>query len=104
MLPIGTLVLLKERTRQKMLMIVSHYPLTQEDSEVGYYDYGACLYPEGLVESGVNEYFFNGEDIDKIVSKGFVNNEEKEYEEKLLKVNKDQYIHFHLRKDERNDD
>lgn len=98
MLPIGTLVLLKERTKQKMLMIISHYPLTQKDLKVGYYDYGACLYPEGLVESGINEYFFNDEDVDEIVFKGFVNDEEKEYEERLLEINKNQYTHFKLRK------
>ena len=37
------------------------------------FDYGACLYPEGVV--GENLIYFNHEDIFKIVQEGYTNDE-----------------------------
>jgi hypothetical protein len=52
------------------------------------WDYVACLYPEGNISDSYN-IFFNQEDIDKILFKGYQTKEEQEFQ-KLLLVNYEQ--------------
>lgn len=93
LLPIGTILHLKKQTDKHLLMIVSHYPITQRGTRVGYFDYGACFYPEGL--AGINQFFFNSEDIGEVIQRGYVNEDEKTLEEKLKsELEKTQYAHF----------
>ena len=70
LLPIGSVVLLKEG--QKKLMI---FGVKQMDSEVREeYDYIGVMYPEGNV--GVEgQYLFNHESIDQIFYRGYENEE-----------------------------
>lgn len=84
-LPIGSVVLLKEG--KKELMITSYCIIPggevydkngKVDVQKGQmFDYGACLYPEGMIKSD-QMYAFNHEQIDKICFKGYVTDKQKE--------------------------
>lgn len=50
------------------------------------FDYGACLYPEGVVDE--NLIYFNHEDIFKIVQEGYTNDENELMLENIAAVQK----------------
>lgn len=64
-LPVGSVVLLKKGKLR--LMIVGLFPLMEDG--VSYYDYCACLYPEGIVSTKTMG-FFNRESIERVYSLG----------------------------------
>ena len=80
-LPIGSVVLLK--TGEKKLMICGR---VQSDVATGkVYDYSACLYPEGLINS--NELIlFNNENIDRVFFIGFQDTEEFQFRKYIIKA------------------
>ena len=90
-LPIGTVVLLKGG--KKELMIVGYCIIPTAGEMYGkegkikvdglkIFDYGAYFYPEGV--SGHNDIFtFNHDQIEKVYYMGLVDNEEKEFKERL---------------------
>lgn len=84
-LSIGTVVKLKNGERK--LMITSRTPLTNENGTIGYFDYGACLYPDGQVNQ--QTYFFNNEDINEICFEGYCDELEKIYRKKYENEIKD---------------
>ena len=55
LLPIGSVVTINNDENKTKLMIISVFPLKNENGKVGYYDYASCLYPYGLVN---DQYFF----------------------------------------------
>lgn len=80
MLPIGSIVYLKEGSSK--LMILNRGPiLPSEDAEDKgvMYDYSGCLYPQGLDANQV--FYFNEENIDKILFEGFQDEEEERFQE-----------------------
>ncbi len=79
MLPIGTVVLLKNAS--KRLMITGYLPIAQEKT----YDYIGCLYPEGFL-SMEDAFLFNDEEIDEISHLGLFDKETEEYEKILLLI------------------
>src|SRR5699024_11286425 len=85
-LPIGSVVQLNEG--QTKLMILSRAPLHNQDGVIGYFDYFACIYPTGLTDQ--QAYFFNHEDIDEVYHEGYVDEEERhfqeQYEDKIKEV------------------
>ncbi len=70
-LPIGSVVLLNGA--EKRLMICGR--LQTDVSTDKQYDYSACLYPEGLIDSK-ELYMFNNEDINNVYFIGFQDEEE----------------------------
>ena len=70
-LPLGSLVILKGNT--KKMMIVSRVIAVPVKGEVYRFDYGACLYPEGLM--GDSLIYFNQEDILKVVQEGYTDDD-----------------------------
>ncbi len=66
-LPLGSIVIVKGNT--KKIMIIARGLATFIEDEAKYFDYGACLYPEGMM--GDSLIYFNNEDIQKIVAEGF---------------------------------
>ncbi|HEL1074609.1 TPA: DUF4176 domain-containing protein [Streptococcus equi subsp. zooepidemicus] len=77
-LPIGTVVLTE--TGEIPLMIVSRASLFDDNGEIGYFDYAAVPYPEGIGND--NEYlFFNHEDIADVIYFGYVNSNEQLFAE-----------------------
>lgn len=80
MLPIGSVVYLKEGSGK--LMIVSRGPIIELDGVQQYFEYAACNFPQGLdVE---NTFYFNEENIDEVVFKGHMDDDEKRFQ-KLYK-------------------
>lgn len=91
MLPIGSIVYLKEGTNK--LMILSRGSLIEETEGVPVlYDYTGCFYPQGVDPENV--FYFNQENIDEVVFEGYSDQDEKRFV-KLLdewkEKNKDQY-------------
>lgn len=80
LLPIGSVVLLKEA--DKRLMIYGIKQMNEEDGQT--YDYIACLYPEGNIGEEYN-YLFNHEDIERVDFLGFVDSEFQLFREALAK-------------------
>ena len=78
-LPVGTVVMLKGG--KKRTMITGFCSVADEDkSKV--YDYTGCLYPEGVISSN-QTLLFNHEQIDKIYHLGLVDEEEKQFKQRL---------------------
>ncbi|BDR59460.1 DUF4176 domain-containing protein [Xylocopilactobacillus apicola] len=75
LLPIGSIVYLEEGT--KKLMIVGRGVVYEEDGEDKFKDYMACLYPEGIDPK--ETIFFDQEDIDQLVFKGYSDEEEERF-------------------------
>ena len=78
-LPIGTVVILKEAS--KRLMITGFCSMDAENKDV-MYDYSGCLYPEGVISSNQTA-LFNHDQIEKVFHLGLVDEEEKDFKEKL---------------------
>lgn len=80
-LPIGSVITLKNGT--KKLMIVGRCQTQLEQNKQ--FDYGAVLYPEGLIDSS-HFYLFNQEDISNIYYIGMQDVEEFNYRIELNKM------------------
>lgn len=70
LLPIGSVVLLKDAT--KKLVIIGVLQVNAEQNKM--YDYLAVTYPEGYLGSD-NNYLFNQGDINDIIFRGYTNPE-----------------------------
>ena len=79
LLPIGSVVLLKEG--EKRLMICGRIQANSEDDTI--YDYSACFYPEGIIDPS-SMYFFNADAIERVFFIGFQDAEEFQYSESVL--------------------
>lgn len=80
LLPIGSVVLLKEG--QKRLMI---YGINQKTDKGDIYDYLGCLYPEGNI-SPEYTYLFNKDAIEGVFFLGFVDPEFSACRNKLQEI------------------
>lgn len=83
LLPIGTVVILKEGV--KKLMIYGRKQLLLHEENPTMYDYVACYYPEGYINQDYT-FVFNHGDIEEIVYQGYQNEEEFKFLQ-LLKSN-----------------
>lgn len=82
LLPIGTVVLLKDG--EKRLMIIGIMQ-TNEGGTGKEYDYLAILYPEGFLGEQF-QYLFNHEDIEEIISRGYEDEEREIFLERLSEI------------------
>ncbi|MBP1046054.1 DUF4176 domain-containing protein [Enterococcus sp. BWM-S5] len=73
-LPIGSIIQLSKE-KEQLLMVTSRFPLYNKQGEIGYFDYAGCLYPQG--QTSQENFFFNTEDIEKVLFEGFINETEK---------------------------
>ena len=90
MLPIGSIVYLKEGSRK--LMVLNRGALLEQSGEKHLFDYSGCIYPVGLDAEQI--LYFNEENIDKVVYEGFKDDEETRYQElytEWLDNNSEQY-------------
>ncbi len=69
LLPIGSVVLLKNG--EKKLMIIGIMQSDGKGRRKRNYDYLGELYPEGHLGEGVHQYLFNHEDINEILFRGY---------------------------------
>ncbi|MGN0034376.1 MAG: DUF4176 domain-containing protein [Coriobacteriales bacterium] len=73
-LPLGSIVNVRGNT--KKLMVISRAVTIPEQEERHYYDYGGCLYPEGLM--GDTVVYFNHDAVQKVYFTGYTDDEDKE--------------------------
>ncbi|EUJ43741.1 DUF4176 domain-containing protein [Paenilisteria rocourtiae] len=85
LLPLGSVVKLKNG--DKLVLVTSRLPLYNNSGVIGYFEYGACLYPDG--HTNQLAYFFNGEDIQDIYFKGYINEDELKFQETVREQSKD---------------
>ncbi|MBP2623452.1 DUF4176 domain-containing protein [Streptococcus oricebi] len=83
-LPIGTILYLKEGTT-KIMILNRGVTVTQDNQEV-LFDYSAAIYPMGLNPEQL--FYFNQEDIDKVVFEGYHDEEE----ERFVQLYQDWYL------------
>ena len=76
-LPIGTIVYLKEGSQK--LMILNRGVTIDHNGESVLFDYSAALYPIGLNPEQL--FYFNREDVDKVVYPGYSDEEEERFSE-----------------------
>ena len=79
LLPIGSVVLLKDGV--KKLMITGIKPV-KEDEPDKVYDYIGVIYPEGFIGNEYN-FLFNHDSINDVIFRGYENPERKEFIEYL---------------------
>jgi len=72
--PIGSVVLLKNSSKRVMIIGFCQGQ-SSEDGETTVWDYAGCLYPEGYIDAN-KVFLFNGEQIDKIFSIGYQDEEQ----------------------------
>lgn len=72
LLPLGSVVLLKEST--KRIMIIGRYQQELGDDGAAW-DYSACLYPEGNIGPD-KTFLFNNDQVERVFFLGFQDEEE----------------------------
>ncbi|MBO5373346.1 MAG: DUF4176 domain-containing protein [Lachnospiraceae bacterium] len=78
LLPIGSVIWLKEAEKALMIFGVKQSNLDTEEE----YDYIGVLYPEGNMGTE-SQFLFQHEDIEKVVFRGYENEERTEFIENL---------------------
>lgn len=84
-LPLGTVVMLKNGIHK--VMIVGYCTVSPEISETKMFDYMACLYPEGIFSLD-KMMVFNHEDIDTTYQLGYSDSNQKDFNKKLIEMQK----------------
>ncbi len=80
-LPIGTVVTLQNA--KKRIMIIGYCPVDNENKQM--YDYSACIYPEGLIDSN-KILLFNHDQIEQINFEGMQDEEQIKNNEQIKKL------------------
>lgn len=71
-LPIGSCVIVKGDVRK--IIVIARGLATAASGTAKYFDYGGCLYPQGLI--GDQILFFNHEDISEVIMEGYKDEDE----------------------------
>lgn len=87
-LPLGSVVILKDAKEEKKLMIVVRNPVLTKEGVRCYTDYAACVYPVGV--EGEIFHYFNHQNIKEILFTGYVDELERKYQ-KLYSENEIKY-------------
>ena len=88
LLPVGSVVLLKDST--KRLMICGRaQSLVDKKSKV--YDYSGCYFPEGIIDAK-DLFLFDSDDIETVYFIGLQDQEEFELRERLIKFFKEKGV------------
>lgn len=86
LLPIGTVVLLKDST--KRIMIIGELQKQKIDDQEKIWDYAGCLYPEGYMGPD-KTFLFNSDQIDRIYAIGYQDEEQFEFKVKIDALRKE---------------
>lgn len=82
LLPNGSVVVLKDSNRK--IMTLARWQRLEGDTEDRIFEYGACLYPEGLLSAN-ETILFNHEQIEYVLFIGYRDLDEFKYLEYLKK-------------------
>lgn len=80
LLPIGTVVLLKNSTKRIMIIGLLQKQLKEGDEVI--WDYSACFYPEGYMGPD-KTFLFNSNQIEKVFAVGYQDEEQFVFKEKI---------------------
>ena len=83
LLPIGSVVLLKNATHR--LMVVGFATVRYDSNPPKVYDYWGSAYPEGLFDPD-QHVIFNHKDNDKVISVGYSDDSEKAFRKKIENI------------------
>ncbi|MBQ8327758.1 MAG: DUF4176 domain-containing protein [Lachnospiraceae bacterium] len=72
-LPLGSVVILKGGVQK--IVIISRGLVTAATEPAGFFDYGGCVYPQGII--GDHILYFNHKDIVKVVFSGYSDDDDK---------------------------
>ena len=86
LLPIGTVVLLKNS--KKRIMIIGLLQKQIKEGEEVIWDYSACFYPEGYMGPD-KTFLFNGDQIEKVFAVGYQDEEQFNFKMKIDQVRND---------------
>ncbi len=78
LLPIGSVVLLKEGTKKAMIYGIKQVDKATETE----FDYLGVVYPEGNLGDG-SQFFFNHDAVDEVCFRGFDDEERKDFINRL---------------------
>lgn len=87
-LPIGTVVLLKESTKRVMIIGVLQKSIDEEDGKEVLWDYSGVFYPEGYMGPD-KTFLFNQSQIEKVYAVGYQDEEQFAFKEKIDQVRAD---------------
>ncbi|MBO4885415.1 MAG: DUF4176 domain-containing protein [Clostridia bacterium] len=79
LLPIGSVVLLKDSTKRVMIMGVAQEGVTEAGKKL--YDYVGCVFPEGFLSADQN-FLFNTDQIDRLYFLGYQDDEALAFKER----------------------
>lgn len=83
LLPIGTVVLLKNST--KRIMIIGVLQKQVKNGQEILWDYSVCLYPEGYISPN-KTFLFNSDQIEKIYAVGYQDEEQFTFKTKIDEI------------------
>ena len=83
LLPVGSVVLLKNSTKRVMIIGVLQKQIKEGAPVI--WDYSACFYPEGYMGPD-KTFLFNSDQIDRIFSIGYQDGEQFEFKIKIDKA------------------
>lgn len=95
LLPVGSVVLLKEAT--KKLMIMGIFQVNSDENRI--YDYIGVPYPEGFL-GAENNFLFDHEDINDIIFTGYSNPEREIFMEAMNMLYEKEAAEFNEQKEE----
>ena len=78
-LPVGSVVTIKGNIRKTI--IIGRGLVTMPGTDMMYFDYGGCLYPEGLQSDTI--MYFNHRDITEVIFRGYDDEDNKKMVESL---------------------
>ena len=82
LLPIGTVVLLKNSEKRLMIAGVCQKEVGEKET---IWDYAGCLYPEGYLGAD-KVYLFNNEQIERIYALGYQDEEQFAFKQKIDQI------------------
>lgn len=86
LLPIGTVVLLKNSKKRVMIIGVLQKQIKEGESVI--WDYSACFYPEGYMGPD-KTFLFNADQIEKVFAVGYQDQEQFSFKERIDQVRKE---------------
>jgi hypothetical protein len=82
LLPVGSVVLLKDSTKKVMIIGVCQKEVGQDTV---FWDYSGCLFPEGYMGAD-KTFLFNNDQIESVYSLGYQDEEQLQFKKKAEEV------------------
>lgn len=84
LLPIGTVVMLKDSSKRVMIIGLLQQQIVEGDDQI-IWDYSGCFYPEGYMGPD-KTFLFNADQIDKVYAVGYQDEEQFAFKVKIDEI------------------